>query len=69
MNTENRFIELEIKVSHLEKSSEDLSQVVYEQQKEIQRLEKKLDDLIKRIQSGSSGELDIRGPNEKPPHY
>ena len=69
MNTDNRFIDLEIKVAHLEKNLEELGDVVYKQQQEIRTLEQKLDLFIKRAESNATGELDIRGPNEKPPHY
>jgi SlyX protein len=69
MNTENRFIDLEIKVAHLEKNLEELGDVVYKQQQEIRNLEQKLENFIKRSQSNTNGELEIRGPNEKPPHY
>lgn len=69
MDTENRFIELEIKAAHLEKNLEELGDVVYRQQQEILKLEKKLDNFIKQAQSNATGELEIRGHNEKPPHY
>lgn len=69
MDTENRFIELEIKVAHLERNLEELGDVVYGQQQEILKLEKKIDTFIKQAQSNASGELDIRAHNEKPPHY
>lgn len=66
MDTENRFIDLEIKIAHLEKSHDDLSDAVYRQQQLIDTLQKQLETLVNQVKTGSG---DIRGGNEKPPHY
>lgn len=67
METENRFIDLEMKIAHLEKSNDDLSDTVYRQQQEMDIMRKQLDLLVNQVKAG--GGLEIRGPNEKPPHY
>ena len=69
MQDDQRLIELEIKLSHTERSLEDLSEVMYRQQLEINKLEKSLLLLTKRLNSGAPGELEIGPANEKPPHY
>ena len=66
METENRFIDLEMKIAHLEKSNDDLSDTVYRQQQQMDIMKKQLDNLTNQIKAGGG---DIRGGNEKPPHY
>ena len=65
---ETKFINLEIKIAHLEKQNEDLSEVLYKIQLHADKLQNEIDLLSKKLNSQSSGELEIRG-NEKPPHY
>lgn len=64
MNDE-RFIAIEMKISHQDKLLEELHQVLYEQQDRIQKLEKKL----KQLEDMSNSDAEIRPANEKPPHY
>ena len=61
---EERFIEIETKLSHQEVLLGELHQVLYKQQETIDTLEKQLKSLLKDM-------LDSRdGPqNKKPPHY
>lgn len=63
--SEQRLIDLEIKISHQEQTVDTLQQLIYEQQKAIARLESRVERLGKRIE----GELDIGSGDEKPPHY
>lgn len=67
--TEQRLIDLETKIAHQELLIEELNQVVYEQQKVVDKLEKTLSSLVKRFQDALIEGNEIRGPNEKPPHY
>ncbi|MBC7858781.1 MAG: SlyX family protein [Burkholderiaceae bacterium] len=65
--TEDRFIEIEIKLAHQEDLVESLNQMVYEQQKRMDKLEALCGALAQHIRDGAHG-----GPNagnEKPPHY
>jgi SlyX protein len=60
---ESRLIALETRYTHLERQVDELNQVVFEQQKTIDRLTKELALLRNR-----AGGVD-RDPNERPPHY
>lgn len=66
---ESRIVNLEIKVSHQDEVIEELHQVIYQQQKTIDKLETLLSGLTKRLQDVLGNEdAEIRG-HEKPPHY
>lgn len=67
--TEQRLIDIETKIAHQEYLIEELNQVIYTQQKTIDRLEHTLTSLAKRFKEAMSTENEIRGPDEKPPHY
>lgn len=64
---EDRFVDIEIKVAHQEDLVESLNRLVYDQQKQIDRLEQRLAALAQYIRDNpQSGQ----GPlNERPPHY
>ncbi|WP_374078660.1 SlyX family protein [Bdellovibrio bacteriovorus] len=66
--SEQRFIDIETKIAHQEFQIEELNQVLYQQQKTIDKLEGMIVALTKRFQHLGDGE-DVRGPDEKPPHY
>ena len=59
---EPRLVALEVRYTHLERQVEELSQVVFSQQKVIDRLTTELAGLRAR----TSG---VDGPSERPPHY
>ena len=67
--TEDRFIDIEIKLAHQEHLVESLSQRVYEQQQQIDKLEQMCAALAQHVrdqaQSGGGGAL----AHEPPPHY
>ena len=60
---EERVVDIEIRYTHLERQFAELSQVVFEQQKLIDAIEKELGRLRGRLE-----ELGEAAPNEKPPH-
>ena len=66
--TEHRVERLEFKVAHLEKAVQDLSDVLYRQQRELDALRERNRELTVQVQ-----ELEDRGadpnPVEIPPHY
>lgn len=66
---EQRLIDIETKIAHQDFLIEELNQVIYEQQKTIDKLENSLTTLAKRFKDALAAENDIRGPDEKPPHY
>jgi SlyX protein len=65
--SENRFVDIEIKLAHQEDTVEQLNQVVYEQSRRIDQLEAMVSQLAEHIRNNAQS-----GPNpggEKPPHY
>lgn len=67
MTEEERFIELEIKLTRLEDLAHELGQTVYRQQKQIDELHALCKLLIGRLDEASGG-TDAYA-HEKPPHY
>jgi SlyX protein len=65
MDFEKRLIDLETKISFQDQTIEDLHDVIYKQQQQINQMEKAIENFKGQLKSGES---DIR-PNEKPPHY
>ena len=67
---DDRFEQLEFKVAHLEKSLQDLSDVLYRQQREIEALQARGQLLLDQVQQledrGGGGDADRV---EIPPHY
>ncbi|GAO35222.1 SlyX protein [Sulfuricella sp. T08] len=67
--SEDRLIEIEIKLSHQEVTVEELNQVVCQQQKKIDHLEAICEALIRHVKELSDGAAEQRTTNETPPHY
>ena len=67
--SEDRLIEIEIKLSHQENAVEELNKVVCQQQKKIDHLEAVCEALIRHIKELSDGVAEQRTTNEPPPHY
>ena len=68
--SEDRLVEIETKLAFQEQTIEDLNDVLYEQQQEIERLGAICDALVKRVKELSEFTPGIDAPaNEKPPHY
>ena len=62
---EERFADLEMRISHQEDMIDELNKLVYQQQVKIDKLESVLKEVAKRI-------IDLetdRTINERPPHY
>lgn len=62
---EERFVDLEMRISHQEDMIDELNKLVYQQQVKIDKLESVLKEVAKRI-------IDLetdRTINERPPHY
>lgn len=66
MDFEKRLIDLETKISFQDQTIEDLHEVLYKQQKQIDQLEKNIEILQNNFKAGDGNEI---RPNEKPPHY
>jgi SlyX protein len=65
----NRITDIETKISYLERLISELNDVVYEQQKTIDHLEKKCHFLIDRMAELSKLNDFQSNDLEKPPHY
>lgn len=65
MDFEKRLIDLETKISFQDQTIEDLHDVIYKQQQQINQMELTIENFKGQLTSGGN---DIR-PNEKPPHY
>ena len=62
---ENRVIDLEVRYTHLERQLDELNQVVFDQQKMIDRLAKDVSALRARLAFAEGSDA----PDEPPPHY
>jgi SlyX protein len=68
-NSHDRLINLELLLTHMQHDLEQLSQVVYRQQTELDALRKELTRLDSRVVTLAEGP-ETRDPlAEKPPHY
>lgn len=68
MDYERRFVDIEIKLTAQEDLAQQLSDLVYEQQKQIRELQAMHKALLRRL---SENEADGPDPyaQERPPHY
>ena len=67
--TDTRITDIEIHLSHLEASLEDLNQTVIHQQQYIDRLENEVKQIKGRIQSASTSNIASASEETPPPHY
>jgi len=67
--SEERLIDIEIKLSHQEDAVEELNKVICQQQKKIDHLEAICEALIRHVKESSDGAVEQRTTNEIPPHY
>ena len=68
MSQEDRFMNIEIKLAHMEDLVESLNDVVYQQSKRIDQLEALVNKMAEHIRNSqqSAGQGIV---NERPPHY
>lgn len=66
---ENRFIDLETKIAFHEHTINELNKIIYQQQKQIDQLEKNSQHFAKRLNSLSEVANHNFSEDEKPPHY
>jgi uncharacterized coiled-coil protein SlyX len=60
---------LETKIAYLERANNELSDVVYRQQREIQGLLAKMESLSERVSSMPAADEARTPEDERPPHY
>jgi SlyX protein len=66
----DRLESLEIKCAHLEKAVQELSDVVYRQQQELDRVLRRSEDLASQVEALEAAAQPAAGPRaEIPPHY
>lgn len=69
MTTEERLIEIEMKLTRQEDTVDVLNQAVYRQQQKIDELEGLLLAFARRLKEGDGSSADRNIDNERPPHY
>ena len=62
-------IELESKITFIEQLMDEMNQVIYSQQKELDFLKKNLKDLQDQIKESNDNQGNSFPVHEKPPHY
>ena len=68
MNTDD-IERIELRIAYLERANNDLSEVVYRQQQEIDTLRAQLAALSGKLDSASSEQTIYTAEQERPPHY
>ena len=66
--SEDRLVDIEVKLAHQEQLLIDLDQVVTDQQAKIMRLEELCNELIERVRAAGDGATDAPH-DDRPPHY
>lgn len=60
---------IETKIAFLEQANAELSDVVYRQRQELEKLQARLDNLVTRLETAQSPPTSYTAEDEKPPHY
>lgn len=66
---ENLTEQIQTKIAFLERANTDLSDVVFRQQREIQALAAKIQQISERLRAAESGDAARTAQDERPPHY
>jgi SlyX protein len=61
--------EVQTKIAFLERANADLSDVVFRQQREIQALAAKVQEIAARVHAAQSADEGRTPQDERPPHY
>lgn len=69
MATEERFINLEARISHQDQSINELSDEVYRQKRQLEQLEATCHSLLDRVRTLTEPEGNEDHGTEQPPHY
>jgi uncharacterized coiled-coil protein SlyX len=69
MTDTDRFEALEIKIAHLERGLQELSDVVVRQQQDLERLSLRNQQLKEQLEDLGAAAGDKKDPYEVPPHY
>lgn len=66
MNTKERITELENKMTFLEAANQEFSDLIYQQQKQLDQMKEYIKQAFSKLEAGPSG---AEGTHEVPPHY
>ena len=66
---QERITEIEIKLAHTEQALTELSDVLYQQQQLIDRMQQRMETLQHRVDASNAGSAGPDGADDKPPHY
>ncbi len=66
---EERIINIEIKVTHLEDQIDEMNKTIYRQQQQIDRLINAASSMAKRLDALSENNDQTSPADERPPHY
>ncbi len=69
MTDDSRFESLEIRIAHLERSLQQLSDAMYLQQRELERVIERNRQLLAELDSSGAPDSDAATRIERPPHY
>jgi len=69
MTTEERLVDIEIKLARQDDMVDSLNQLVYQQQKKIDELEALCSALARHIKDMRDAASEPGAANERPPHY
>ena len=66
---EQKIEQLELKIAYLERANQELSDVVYRQQGELDALHERLKQLASRVEESAQQQRPYTEEEERPPHY
>ena len=66
---EEKLIDLEIRLTHQENHIEELDKIIYQQQKTMDSMTERLDDLERRLKTATENNILSPADEVPPPHY
>ena len=66
---QDRITDIEVKIAHMEQSLTELSDVLYQQQSMLDRMELRFTELRQRVAAIAESPENNNPLDEKPPHY
>lgn len=67
--SEDRIINIEIKITDMEDQVDEMNKVIYRQQQQIDQLIKAASTMVKRLESLAENNDQTSPADERPPHY
>jgi SlyX protein len=69
ISVETSLEQIQTKIAFLERANADLSDVVFRQQREIQALAARIQEITQRLHAAESSDVGRVPEDERPPHY